>query len=343
MENLLFLTDAYSTEYVQNNLDLKSVLNSISNKANITVLPDPLFSDVSNQMTLMRNIEANGVDSVEPDPIILKSLAEQTILLVHWSPVNRRIIDAAPNLKFIGSLRSGLDNIDVEYARSKGIVVKNCPGRLTNAVADLTLAFILQANKALKQRDMAQGNGVWPSENHYQEIIYRPLCMLTVGLIGFGSVAQGVAKRLAGFGSKVQAYDPAVSEETFDRLGVERMDFNTLLARSDIVSLHASLNNENKGMMGDAQFACMQKHSIFINTARADLVDEPALITALENKTILGAALDVYAEEPLPKNSPLLRLENVILTPHIGGVFPGMIALSLSMITNELAVFLKKH
>lgn len=341
MENLLFLTDTYSTEYVQNDLDIKSILAPLTDKVNITIMPDPLFSDSTSQMSLMRDIETHGVNSIEPDQSVLAHLSKQTILLVHWSPVNRKIIDATPNLKFIGTLRSGLDNIDVEYARSKGIMVQNCQGRLTNAVADLTLAFMLQANKELMNRNLCRTNGKWPVENHYQELIHRPFCMLTVGLIGFGSVAQGVAKRLAGFGTKIQAHDPGISQEIFDRLNVQRVNLDALLESSDIVSLHASLNKGNKEMMGKEQFAQMRSHSIFINTARADLVDELALIEALKKKEILGAALDVFSKEPLPPSSPLLHLDNVVLTPHIGGVFPGMIPLSLDMLTRKLENFLK--
>lgn len=315
------------------------MLSAMGDRAEIEIMSDPLFPDRSVQMALMREMEEHGVDQVEPHLAVLKRVAEQTILLVHWSPVNRKVIDAAPRLRFIGSLRSGLENIDVAYAQRKGITVCHCPGRLAEPVADLTLAFLLQANKLLFQRQLRADRCQWLDAQAGREKLYRPLCMQTAGLVGFGAAARAVARRLSGFGTQVQAYDPFVPDEVFIQHGVKRVDLPSLLSTSDIVSLHAGVTKDNKGMIGRAEFAKMQPHCLFINTARGDLVDEEALIAALKNKAILGAALDVFSAEPLPQDSPLLSMDNVVLTPHVGAVFSGMIPLSMSMLQKKLAAF----
>ena len=339
MDKLLFLSDSYAAGSAEEEAELRHILSQLEDRAEVEVMADPLFPDRATQMGIMREIENRGVDPVEPSPAVMERLAEKTVLLVHWSPVNRKVMDAAPKLRFIGSLRSVLENIDVACAESRGIAVRHCPGRLTNPIADLTMAFILQANKLLLKRRLTADNCRWPDVRAYQEKLYRPLCMLTVGLVGFGAAARGVARRLSGFGAQVQACDPFVAEEVFAQYGVRRVDLDTVLSTSDIVSLHVRVTEENKGMMGRSEFAKMQRHSLFINTARGDLVDEEALIEALEGGTILGAAMDVFSREPLPEDSPLLRMDNVILTPHIGAVFPGMVPMCLSMLLRQLEDF----
>jgi len=342
MLKVLLLADFFPVEYVLKDPELQEILASIGDDVSVEVLPDPLIQNAQNPMAVIRGYEKQGIAGVEPDPAILAALADKDVLLVHWSPVNKKVIDAGHNLKFIGSLRSGIENVDKAYAESKGITVRNCPGRLANSVADLALALILEANKALSKRNLAALKGDWPSSKDFQTRTYRPMCMLTAGLVGFGAIAQKVAERLKGFGTKVQAYDPFAPQEAFDRLGVKRLELDELLKTSDIISLHARVTEETKGMIGREQFALMQKHCIFVNTARADLVDEPAMIDALRNRQIACAGLDVYAQEPLPKDSPLLALDNVVLTPHIGGAFPGMVPLSLSMIVETLKEYLNR-
>lgn len=339
MLKALLLADFFPAEYVEKDPEIQEILASIGEDVRVEVLPDPLIQKAASPMAVIRGYEKQGIEDVEPDPAILAALADKDILLVHWSPVNKKVIDAGPNLKFIGSLRSGFENIDRAYAEGKGITVKNCPGRLANSVADLTLALMLEANKALSKRNLAALKGEWPNAKDFQTRTYRPMCMLTAGLVGFGAIGEKVAERLKGFGAKIQAYDPYTPQEVFDKLGIRRLELDELLKTSDIISLHARVTEQTKGMIGKEQFAMMQKHCIFVNTARADLVDEPAMIDALRTGQIACAGLDVYAQEPLPENSPLLGLENVVLTPHIGGAFPGMMQLSLSMIVNTLKEF----
>lgn len=341
MQNLLFLADFFSVEYAEKDPEMQEFFNQLSG-VSVKVVADPLFQEPADRMAVIRSFEKDGIENVEPDGTILEAVAAAEILLVHWSPVNRKVIDAAPNLKLIASLRSGLENIDTAYAASKGIQVIHCPGRLADSVADLTVSLMLAWNKGLFRRDLKSLNGEWSASRQpkYQSRIYRPLCMLKIGLVGFGAIAQTVAGRLAGFGCALQAYDPFTPGEVFERLNVRQVELDELLTSSDFISVHVRVTEETKGMIGEAEFRKMSAESVFINTARADIVDEAAMIEALRTGEILGAGLDVFAQEPLPADHPLLQLDNVILTPHIGGVFPGTLPLSLSKVIGKIQDYL---
>lgn len=233
-----------------------------------------------------------------------------------------------------------VDDINVTYAESKGIVVRNCPGRLANSVADLTLALILSENKGLLRRNLRATEGEFVSKDKYYDYGNQPLCMQKAGLVGFGIIAQAVAARLQACGCKVMAYDPYCPEQVFLDKGVERVDMDQLLKNSDIVSMHVRLSDETRHMFGREEFAKMKKTALFINTARADLVDEDTMVEALKNGEIRGAGLDVFSREPIEKDHPLLAMDNVTAMPHCGGVFYGMFELSLAMITDTLVKYL---
>ena len=339
MTKILFILDFIPLPYFQTDPEIQDIVRSLGDDVEIRITDDKTLQQLPNPMEYIGKAEKVGVDWVEPAPEMLEQFADVDCVIVHWSPFNRKMIDAAPNLKFLGSMRSGFENLEKDYAESKGIVVKNCPGRLSDSVADLTVAMMLSQNKRLLRRNLLATGGEWTRDNA-QEKSYRPLCMLTIGLVGFGIIGQAVARRLAGFGATIQAFDPYVPAEVFAQCGVQNVDLDTLITTSDIISMHVRMTDENRGMIGKAEFAKMQPHTIFINTARAGLVDEEAMIEALQNKQILGAGLDVFSEEPLSKESPLLQMNNVTLTPHMGGDFPGMIQLSLGMIVSSLREYL---
>lgn len=340
MSKLVLLADFFPKEYVTMDPEAAGMLAELGEDIQTVVVDDPMIRKAKKPMSVIRDFETKGIGDVVPDEAVLEAVADADYLLVHWSAVNRAVIDAAPKLKFIGSLRSGWENVDRAYAESRGITVRNCPGRLADSVADLTVAFMLERNKALLRRDLVSGGGAWPSSGLYQGHVHRPLCMLTVGLVGYGYIAQTVARRLHGFGCQIQAFDPYTPDAAFEQYGVKRVDLDTLLATSDIVSLHARVTEATKGMIGREQLARMKKESIFINTARADLVDEEALIETLREGRIQYAAMDVFAKEPIPEDYALLKLDNVLLTPHIGGNFPGMVQLSLRKILEALKAYL---
>ena len=273
----------------------------------------------------------------------LEKLPEADILLVHWHCVNRAMLDAAKKLRYIGVMRSGLEHINTDYAAQKGITVRSCPGRLANSVADLTLAFMLCETRGITRRNLRLGRRELLEQDVYDDASSRPLCMLRVGLIGFGLIAREVAKRVQACGSEVLAYDPYCPDTTFAACGVHRAALDEVLRESDIISIHVRLDASTQGMIGRAEFEKMKPNAIFINTARAGLVDEDALVWALESKKIRGAGLDVFAQEPPAADHPLLRMENVTSTPHIGGVFNGMLILSLQKSIDTLLAYLQEE
>ena len=313
---------------------------TLGEEFHIDYMNDSMFKNSDNPMSIIRDFEKSGIGSVVRDKELLDALAEVEILIVHWSAVTPEMMDAAPKLKFVGSMRSGLENIDMKYAAKKGITVRNCPGRLGDSVADLTLALILDANKGLMTRNLVLTKGEWVDHKPYQKTINRPLRLLTAGIVGFGAIGQKVAKRLQAFGTKVQAYDPYTADAAFEQMGVKRVDLDTLMATSDIITIHARLVEETKGMIGKHEMSLIKDGCMFINTARADLVDEEAFMESMKSGKIAAAGLDVYWQEPFDKNCELLTMNNVTMMPHIGGVFPGVAQLSMGMLMESLAEYL---
>jgi len=232
------------------------------------------------------------------------------------------VFDQLPELRLIGSCRGAPVNVDVETATARGIPVLNTPGRNTISVAELTVAFMLSLARHIPETaailKSSQG-GPMRMARAFVEFQGSELFGKTVGLVGLGAVGREVAKRLAAFGCRVLAYDPYVTADQAAGSGVALTRLETLLAESDFVSVHAAVTPETTGLLGAAQFARMKPTAYFVNTARAALTDEEALLQALSDKRIAGAALDVFVKEPPPPDHPLLALPNVLATPHIGG------------------------
>lgn len=253
---------------------------------------------------------------------LARALEGVHVLVTEVDQVKGYVLDKASNLKVIACCRGDPVNVDVEAATRHGIVVLNAPGRNAEAVADLTLLFMLALLRhflpvAAMLRE--PGDEMQKLARAFYEYRGAELWGKTVGLIGLGAVGQRVARRVQAFGARAVAYDPYVREEVAHQVGVTLVDLNELLHSSDIVSLHAPLNDETRGMIGERELRQMRTGTYFINTARAGLTDEEALYRALKDGHLAGAALDVFLEEPPPPDHPLLSLPNVIATPHIGG------------------------
>lgn len=336
---VLIVLDSCSVDEFRNDPEVREIFASLGPDADIEFVQDTLMDE--DDYGYVARMEKEGPEWIEPQKEVMEKLPDADILLVHWHCVNRKMLEAAEHLKFIGVMRSGLEHINVACAQEKGIVVKNCPGRLSNSVADLALAFMIDETRGITRRNLRLGNKSLLEEDKYDDASSRPMCMLKVGLIGFGYIAREVAKRVRACGSTVCAYDPYCSDEVFEAEGVARATFDEVLRQSDIISIHVRLTEESKHMIGDAEFGMMKPNAIFINTARAGLVDEDALIRALETKKIRGAGLDVFTEEPPSDSCPLLHMDNVTSTPHIGGVFNGMLVLSLKLTVGILKEYLK--
>ncbi len=260
-------------------------------------------------------IETGGPDAVKLPDSITQDLASFDIVVVQFAPVSGSFIDRARSLKLIGVLRGGVENVAVEHATKKGISVMNTPGRNARAVAECTMGLILAEirNIARSHSDLKRGN--WHRSFPNSDAIPE-LCGKTVGLVGYGAVAHLVAGYLKAFGSRIIAFDPYFGG---DAPPADLVDLEYLLSNSDAVSLHARLTDENYHLIGEKELAMMKPTAVLVNTARSGLIDELALIEALEQKKIAGAALDVFDQEPLPADHPFIRLKNVTITAHLAG------------------------
>ena len=242
-------------------------------------------------------------------------------LVVHVAPVTREVMEAAPMLKFIACARGGPVNVDVKAAMERGIPVLYIPGRNANAVAELTIGLMILLARHVREAEEAlrrDRSAAWSST------VKRPLVGIeldgkVLGIVGFGLVGRLVCRLALAFGMKVSAYDPYVEPAVIEAYGAKAAALEEVLETSDFLSLHLRESADTAGFMDRVKFSQMKRSAYFINTARGSLVDESALLEALDTGLIAGAALDVFAIEPLQSDSPLLRHKNVVLLPHIGG------------------------
>ncbi len=260
-------------------------------------------------------IEKDGPGAITLPDEVTDNLAAFHVLVVQFTPVSRAFLKAATNLKVIGVLRGGTENVDVDAATRRGITVLNTPGRNARAVAECTMGMILGEIRNIARSHACLKSGKWrrtfPNSDAIPELYDK-----TVGLIGCGAVGRLVAGYLHAFGSRVLAYDPLLIDDPAPAVPV---DLETLLRESDVVSIHARLTDETHHLVGEKELALMKPNAVLVNTARSGLIDEEALVRALSERRILGAALDVFDTEPLPPDHPLLKLDNVTLTPHLAG------------------------
>jgi len=229
------------------------------------------------------------------------------------TPVTAEVIAAATQLKVIGRAGVGVDNIDIDAATRRGIVVVNAGGSNTIAVAELTIGLMLALARRIPYAHHSTQQGRWEKKRLMGVQLYGK----TLGIIGLGRIGSAVAQRAKALGMKVLAYDPFVSPEAASRQGVELVPLEELLRRADFVSIHVPLTERTRRMIGARELALMKSSAYLINTARGGIVDEEALAIALDKGFIAGAALDVFEHEP-PADGPLLQSDRVVLTPHIG-------------------------
>jgi D-3-phosphoglycerate dehydrogenase len=227
--------------------------------------------------------------------------------------VTREVIQAGKNLKAIGRAGIGLDNIDTEAAKERGIKVLNTPGATTISVAELTMGHMLALARHIPQATASLKAGKWEKKQFMGTELYGK----TLGIIGVGRIGREVAKRASAFGMDIVAYDPYVREADVRDLGLKLLPLEDLLQYSDYITIHVPLTPETRHMLGKREFELMKPGVRIINCARGGVIDEQALYEALVSGKVAGAALDVFEEEP-PKDNPLLKLDNVIGTPHLG-------------------------
>jgi glyoxylate reductase len=231
--------------------------------------------------------------------------------------IDASLLEGAPHLRVVSTMAVGYDHIDVEACTRRGIVVTNTPGVLTDATADLAFALLLAAARRLSEGERAVREGRWTAW-HPSFLLGRDVHGATLGIVGLGQIGMAVARRGRGFAMRMLYCSRTRRPEAEAELGVEYRSFERLLEESDFVSVHVPLTPETRHMFNDDAFQRMKPMAIFINTARGAVVDEAALQRALESGRIGGGAIDVTEVEPLSKNDPLLRLPNLLVTPHIG-------------------------
>lgn len=238
----------------------------------------------------------------------------QGLIVRSATQVTRDFLDRAPELRVVGRAGVGVDNIDLAAATERGIAVLNAPAGNTVSAAELTLALILSMVRRVAEADASMRSGAW-ERSRFNGVELRGR---TLGLVGAGRIGGEVARRCRAFGMSVLAFDPYLSSERATELRVESATLEQVLARSDVLSLHVPLTDTTRSMIDADALASMKKGSFLVNVARGGVVDECALASALTSGQLAGAALDVFANEPLEADSPLRAAPNLVLTPHLG-------------------------
>lgn len=261
---------------------------------------------------LLERAGCEVVHSSRPGPLSEEELIAQLegchAAIGSSDPYNGRVFAACPDLKIVARCGVGTDSVDMAAATAAGVVATNTPGAMKEAVADFTFALMLGIARGIAEGHALMRSGGW------NEIRGSGVYGKTLGLVGIGRIGAGVAERARGFRMRVLACDPFLTGDAPE--GLELVDLDTLLRESDYISLHAPATAETRGMIDAAALGKMKPTAYLINTARGALIDEPALIAALEAGSIAGAALDVYGREPLPADDPLRSAPRCLLQPH---------------------------
>jgi D-3-phosphoglycerate dehydrogenase len=269
---------------------------------------------------------------------VIAALDRHDVLVVQGAPVSDAVLDAAPDLRLVCCARGGPVNVDLAAATQRGIPVVTTPGKNAEAVADLTIAFIVMLARRLPEVIRhVEGGGEFGHDNYEgRQWFGRDLAALTLGLIGFGQVGRRVATRARAFGMRVIVHDPYVTAEAMAEVGAEAVDLQTLVGTADVVSLHARAGTGSGHLIGPDEVARMKPGSYLINTARDTLVDEAALADGLASGRLAGIALDLVSPSPPTGLHPLLAFPNTIITTHIGGATGETLRHASEMVVAEI-------
>lgn len=274
-----------------------------------TVFDGTVKADCFEQYGQVVAYELTGPDT------ILERIRDADILLCNKTPIGKREMDAAPNLKYIGVLATGYNNVDTAYAKEKGITVCNAPGYSTEAVAQHTFSLLLQVMNRTADYIRVVAQGDWkksPTFTMFPFPVYE-LSGKTLGIVGYGAIGKQVANIAKAFRMRILVHNRSrITDDT-----VTQVPLDTLLRESDVVSLHCPLNADSANMMNAESFAKMKQGAVLLNTARGPLVDEQALYDALVSGKLMAAGIDVLCQEPMAQDCPLCDLPNCYITPHI--------------------------
>ncbi|MFH1457603.1 MAG: phosphoglycerate dehydrogenase [Candidatus Omnitrophota bacterium] len=278
------------------------------------LVSDPLSEE---GLKILKNHKEFQVDvKTELKPDALREVIKDYDCLVVRSAtkVTKDILSQAVKLKVIGRAGVGLDNVDLEAATQKGIIVMNTPAGNTISTAEHAMSMVLALSRNIPQANASTKKGEWKRSKFMGVELYGKV----LGIVGFGRIGSEVARRALSFGMKVLAFDPFLSREVAQGIGVELMELKDTLENSDYITVHTPLTEETKHMISTQEFAMMKKGVRVINCARGGIIDELALVAAIKEGKVAGAALDVFEKEPVAADNELLQLDNVILTPHLG-------------------------
>ena len=293
---------------------------------------------------IKENLDAEVWPEYAPPPkklIIEKAKNVDALATLLSDKIDAEVFDAAPKLKIVSQMAVGFDNIDVKEATKRGIYVTNTPEVLTDTTADFAWALLMALARRVVEADKYVRTGQWKVGWHPMMMQGRDVYGSTIGIVGAGRIGYGVAERAKGFKMKILYYDVIPRPEMEKALGAKRVEFDELLKESDFVSIHVPLMKQTYHLVNAEKLKLMKKTAYLINNSRGPVVDEKALYQALKAGKIAGAGLDVFEQEPTPVDNPLLKLENVVVAPHISSASYETRSRMAEMVAENLVAFFK--
>ena len=277
-----------------------------------------LISDKMSPEGLAHFTGHTGFEMVYNPEITMEELAEtigefDALVIRSRTQVTAAILAKPGKLKVIGRAGAGVDNVDLDSATARGIIVMNTPGGNTISTGEHAISMLFALARRIPFADKTMHEGKWEKKS----IVGVEMFGKTLGVIGLGKIGREVAARMQAFGMDILGYDPFLTTETAEKLGIELADIDTICERADMITIHCPLNSETRDLINEERLGKMKPSMLLVNCARGGIVDEEALCAALSSKKIAGAALDVFSTEPLPADHALRGLENIVLTPHL--------------------------
>jgi len=291
---------------------------------------------------IKERFEAEVWPDYAPPPkktIIEKAAKVDALATLLSDQIDAEVFDAAPNLKIVAQMAVGFDNIDVKEATKRGIYVTNTPGVLTETTADFAWALLMAAARRVVEADKYVRTGKWKVGWHPMMMQGRDVYGATIGIVGLGRIGCAIAKRAKGFDMTVLYYDVIRRPDFEKEYNIKFTQLDTLLQKADFVTINAPLTKETHHLMDEKKLKMMKKTAYLINNARGPIVDEKALYKALKEGWIAGAALDVFEQEPTPMTNPLLKLDNVVVAPHISSASYETRSRMAEMVAENLVAF----
>ncbi|MBM3255257.1 MAG: phosphoglycerate dehydrogenase [Candidatus Omnitrophica bacterium] len=278
------------------------------------LVSDPLSEEGLKILKEVGEFQVDVMTELKPEKLKEVIGDYEALIVRSATKVNKDILESARKLKVVGRAGVGLDNVDLEAATQKGIIVMNTPAGNTISTAEHSLSMILALSRNIAQANASMKKGEWKRSKFMGVELYNKI----LGIVGLGRIGAEVARRAFSFGMKVLAFDPFLSRQVAEDLGIRVVELKELFEQADYITVHTPLTEETRHLISSDEFAIMKKGVRIINCARGGIIDEVALVAAIKEGRVAGAAMDVFEKEPLEPENELLKLENVIATPHLG-------------------------